>query len=1181
MSMKKTNLICYLLLLLLRVEYLSSQIKINEFLSSNITQLADEDGDYPDWVEFLNTSAETVYLGNYTFTDDINDTLKWTFPPVSVEPGAYQLVFTSGKNRLHLLNDWYTIIDQGAQFKYIIPDMEMGDEWKKIGFDDQSWLEGISGFGYGDADDATQTGNIMSLYVRKEFTISNYEDLVQMVLHMDYDDGFIAYINGIEVARANLGNPGDPVAYNTPADNNYHEARIYLRYEPDTFRIHEWKNIIQQGINVLCVEVHNYSLSSSDLSCIPILSLGLKTKGEYPVSEKINLPDSCSHTNFRISAGGESIYLFKDKVLVDSVGPTYLTSDISYGRQPDGADNWAYFIAPTPWAPNGENSISTLSTDSVIFSIPGGNKDHEVTLELSIQNNPTGYIYYTTDGSIPSQTSILYNQPIDITTDTVIRARAFVTGRLPAPVITQTYVLEHQHSFPIVCISTNPDNLWDYNTGIYAFGPLAETDIPYYGANFWQDWERPVHFEYYDNNGVKQIDQGAGIKIFGNWTKAFPQKSFALFARKEYGDGAFNYKFFQHRENDKFESLILRNAGNAFYYTHFHDVLNITCMSHIGIEHQDVQPTVVYLNGWYWGILNMREKINEHFLSDNLKVKTEEVHILEKEGEPKYGVNTRYLQLLEFINTNSLQSDANYDKVCKTIDVDNFIKYFLIETYIDNRDWPGNNIKFWNTSSIRSKYRWLLYDTDYSFGLGSNEGYKFNSIAAALSPNGPTWPNPPWSTLLFRKLVANSRFKQKFAQSGCDYLNSYWNTNNYLSKIDSFKTLYMDEMADHCLRWDLDYNNWNYEVNKLKTFASERPAYYWQYLGEAMDFDGNNTITLETFPASGGKIKLNSIVPNSYPFNGFYYNNIAIKLKAIPNPGYKFVRWEGDINSTKPQLEYKINQNYIHNAIFEASTEQNSDIVINEVFYKSSEELKPGDWVELYNNGETTVDLKGWWLSDTQTDSALVIPSSYLLAPDEYLVVCKDVEKFKTTYPWVINVIGEFDFGLSSAGDHIRLYNDENQLIDAVDYYPAGDWPQEANGLGASIELTHPNLLNEDGKNWFASLNGGTPGMQNISIVDIGITNTKNNLNAHLSCSPNPFSRYANINFSIKEAGNYTIDLIGINGYVIKNLNDDFYTQGNYTIKLKDSDIALMTRGVFLIRLLSESGLETIKIIKQ
>ena len=1160
--------------------HLHSQIKINELVSSNSNTLMDEDGDYPDWVEFINTSENTINLATYSFTDDIENPTKWNFPDINIHPDDFLVLFTSGKNRLKQIGSWQTIINKGAHFKYLVPNSEIGNTWKDTGFNDQNWSEGASGFGYGD-DDETIIDPAISLYVRKEFEISNLEEISDIAFHIDYDDGFIAYINGIEIARDKLGTAGSPVSFDTPCDDYSHEALIYQGKQPDSFEIANVSELLKQGTNVLAIEVHNHTATSSDLSCIPFLSLGLKPKGldiptEYFELDKMNL-----HTNFKIKSLGEPVYLFNNLQMVDSVCAKYLPSDMSYGRQPDGSTNWLYFATPTPMASNTSKGYSTLTEDSVFFSMQGGYFSNTISLELYSKNGASNNIFYTTDGSSPDINSTRYQHPIQINTHSVIRARIIDTDKLPGPVTTNTYIFGQQHNLPAVCLSTSPDNLWDYNSGIYADGPNMEPDYPHFGANYWQDWEKPVHFEFYDENGIKQVDQLAGLKIFGNYSRSHPQKSFSLFARNKYGKGAFKYKFFADKENNEFESLVLRNSGSDYYKSHFRDGLLSSLVKEIDLEYQGFQPTVVYLNGEYWGILNLREKVNEHFISDNSYVKTDSLNILEINGLAIQGNNMRYEEMLNFITYNDLNTEDNYKTVSDIIEVDNFINYFLFETFIANGDWPGNNIKYWNTNSIRSKYRWIVFDTDFGFGLFGDELYKYNSIADALASDNPSWPNPPWSTLLFRKLTTNEDFKEKFAQKGCDYLNTYWESSKVIDQVNTIETLIDNEMEYHCERWNLDYNEWHNEVERLRIFADERPFYFRQFLGEAMGFDENYSIEVETFPSESGKVKVNSIYPGEYPFYGSYFENIPVKLKAIPNPGYKFAGWEGDVESSDTEITYPINDNYFHRAIFEPSSEENHKVIINEIFYKSTGNLKPGDWIELYNNGETTVDLKGWTLRDANKDSAYIVPSSYYLAPGDFIVFCKDIQKFKTIYPNIKNVMGNFSFGLNADGDHIRLFNQNNTLIDAVDYYPTGVWPLKSYNQSASIELSHPRLNNEKGENWMSSENGGTPGEHNQWLIDNSIHDIKNKLNASLSCAPNPITNHANITFQIRQTGKYHLDLVNINGAVVHQLSSQQYNIGIHTVYISEDQLASLKNGVYLIRLMGNRGLETIKIIKK
>ncbi|WP_430816473.1 CotH kinase family protein [Carboxylicivirga sp. RSCT41] len=1172
------GLLC-LFLLFMTCNLTQAQVKFNEILSSNIYGLCDEDGDFHDWIEIINASGDSINLGDYFLSDNISDSAKWQFPEMKLASNDYQLVFASGKDRKVMVKGWNTIINKGDEWRYKVPNAAVDDAWKNSDFDDSQWLKGKSGFGYGDDDDETLLQGVMSVFVRRSFHIAKLDEVVQMVLHLDYDDGFVAYINGVEIARDRLGNAGSYVSYNQAADDYNHEAQMYQGLPPNQFEILNWKDFVHEGDNVLAIQVHNHSTSSSDLSCIPYLSVGLKSGDTFNASSDLGLPSSYLHANFKIKADGESLYLFHHKELADSVTSIRLMADISYGRSPQQNDEWLFYAVPTPGGANGDDGAGELFTDSVSFSVPGGIYAMAQQIELLVPGDNTGEIYYTTDGTIPDKESTLYQQALDITDVSVIKARAYIAGHLPGPVTTHSYIIGKVHDMPVVSLSTEPGNLWDYQTGIYEMGPNASSDNPHFGANFWQDWERPVNFEYYDKEGNACINQGAGIKIFGAWSRAHPQKSFALFARKEYGDGSFSYRFFDKRSNDKYEALVLRNSGNAFYGTHLHDAFMTDLMHGSDIEMQAFQPTAVYINGAYWGVMNLREKVNEHFISDNTGADADEVNILEKNGDIVNGNNDDYQDLLTFISSNSLVSDENYQKVASIIDIDNYIEYQLIQTYIDNRDWPGNNIKFWNTNSIRGKYRWILYDTDFGFGLYGNENYKHNSLKDALAPNGPNWPNPPWSTLLFRRLITNRDFKEKMGVKANDLLNTIWKSSHVNQVVDSIKSLYVNEMPGHCQRWGLSYENWSNEVNRLKIFAYNRPNYYLNDIKEVLGYQSNHAIIVDTQDDNMGTVKVNSICPESYPFYGSYFNGSEITLKAMPRPGYKFAGWRGDNTSKSLSVKHLVEDEASIEAMFTKASEDDVQVIINEVFYKSGENIKPSDWVEIYNAGSTAVDLKNWTFSDGKQDSAFVFDNARILYPDEYLVICKNKENFKTTYPCVRNLVGEILFGLSSQGDNLRLYNAQGQLMDAVDYYPNGNWPTEANGMGASIELIQPHENNELAANWKASHDGGTPGERNRNYTDVGLFDRPYALNASLKCVPNPVTKSSVVTFTITDAGSYSWQLYDSRGKVLSQSYRQTYSPGKYSVSIPELTNESLVKGMYFLQLRGADGAESIKLI--
>jgi hypothetical protein len=1172
--------ILFLFSLFLALE-VNSQLFINEFLSSNVNGLLDEDSEYSDWIEIYNAGGTSVNLSGYALSDVFTQPSKWIFPGISVPSHGYLLVFASGKDRYDLPLVYQTITDMGDEWRYLVPGSDLGTSWLHAGFDDSAWSIGYSGFGYSDDDDSTVLPSTISVFLRKEFTISDLGSIQRIVFSIDYDDAFVAYINGKEIARANIGIAGQPVAFDQAAAVG-HEAVMYTGGMPENYLINVPSDFLVEGANILAVQGHNSGISSTDMTVIPFLTIGRLGTGVSDVSPYLALPTGKElHTNFKINSSGEGFYLFNSVGnLVDSAGAVYLMNDVSYGRKPNGSSTWLYFGEPTPGSSNSTSGVEEVIGHNVTFAPTGGKHLGGVTISLSTVNSSDS-IYYTTDGSIPDETDTRYTGPFYMGSSRVIRARVIKYNTLPGPVASNTYVISLNHDIPIIGLSTEPANLWDETTGIYAYGPNPG-DYPYFGANFWQDWERPVHFEFYDVNGTKRLDQDAGIKIYGAWSRASEQKSFALFARKEYGEGSFEYKFFADKNIDKFESFVLRNSGNDNMGLQFQDCFLTGLVREMNVDRQAFQPAAIYLNGEYWGLLNIREKINEHFLAENHHVNPDSVNLLEFGGDVILGTNERYLALIDYLNTHSnLQDNSEYEWVSNQMDIDNYIQYQLTQIYINNRDWPGNNIKFWNTTSLDSKWRWILFDTDFGFGIWDVNDYMLNTLGFALYPNGNDWPNPAWSTLLFRRMVTNLDFRFNFITQYCDRLNLDFHPDRINADLDSLKDLYNWEIVYHFNRWWGTYQEWLARISDRKIFGQNRPEYCRQHLQYEFGLGNEMEITLDVSDEEAGYIRLNTIEPKVYPFTGIYFEDIPIKMTAVPKPGYKFVKWEGTLNSPEVTITYDMLAEGSFRAVFASASSADISIVVNEINYNSAPERDTKDWIEIMNNGNTSVDLNGWLLSDSGPDSGYFFPSGNVLSPGEYLVVCRDLQDFKDFNPSVSNAIGDLPFGLSSSGDMIRLYDAESDLADAVDYYPFNPWPENANGTGASIELINPSLDNTKGENWQAIGIGGTPGKPNFGYLDVPAISLPNPITSAFECFPNPFRDYTTIQFTVVLEGNYKLEVLDMSGRIVEVLSDSYLTEGTYWI-----DWSRTTRsgedlngGVYTIRLSKNSDVETIKVI--
>jgi len=262
------------------------------------------------------------------------------------------------------------------------------------------------------------------------------------------------------------------------------------------------------------------------------------------------------HTNFKIKSDGETLLLSDSTgFVIDQVMTIKTLSDQSWGRQPDGSTEWFYFNQPTPGTSNTTIGYSAYSSP-VEFSFAAGFYQSTISVDITCAS-ANAEIRYTTNCSEPDQNSILYSEPVTINRTTVIRARSFETGLLPGKVLTHTYFLNEDITLPVISLSTNPEHLFDSQTGIY--------------ENFWEEWERPVHFEFFETKGAQKVNVDAGIMIGSGATRARPQKTFHIYFRSRYGTSKINYQIFPDLPIFEFTTLFLRNSGNDWDQTHFRD----------------------------------------------------------------------------------------------------------------------------------------------------------------------------------------------------------------------------------------------------------------------------------------------------------------------------------------------------------------------------------------------------------------------------------------------------------------------------------------------------------------------------------------------------------------------------------------------------------------------------------
>jgi hypothetical protein len=754
-----------------------------------------------------------------------------------------------------------------------------------------------------------------------------------------------------------------------------------------------------------------------------------------------------------------------------------------------------------------------------------------------------------------------------------VRSRVIRNGFIPGKVSTNSYLINSEHKLPIVFVNTDPYNLWDESYGIYATGKNATSEFPYFGANFWEDWERPANIAIYEIDGRLAFQLDAGIKIFGNWSRGQPQKSLSIHTRKSYGTDGIHYKIFDDRGIDDFKTIILRNSGNDFNNTMLRDAFCNQVVSTLELDQQAYKPSVVYLNGEYWGIMNIREKVNEEFIASHYGIQEENIDILEGNSSVVRGSPEHYLSLLEYLNTHNLTSDSYYDYVKTQVDVDNFIKYLVAEIFIDNRDWPGNNIKFWRERMPYGKWRWIMFDSDFGFNTWADDNQSYNTLEFALEANGPSWPNPPWATFLFRKLMENTSFKHDFINCFADNLNTIFIPAVMQTHLDEMVRKIESEIPDHLNRWSGNTWYWNNRISAMRSFIDERQGYMRNHIRNQFGISG--LYPLNVGVEGKGRILLNTITLDEFPWDGLYFNDIPIQLKAIPDPGYKFVEWKGIEITSRERLTLNTNTASEVMAVFEQVDIDNNQVIINEINYNSSELFDAGDWIELYNVGDFDVNLSDWVIRDGNDEHSFIIPQGTIIESRSYLVICRERIKFLSHFPLTMIVDDELNFGLSSNGDCVRLYSNQDIQMDEVCFESDYPWPPEANGFGPSLSLVDALSNNQHPANWKASLNYGTPGAKNDVIT--GLISDEDLEVAHVvNVYPNPIENPITIEIQSPSNDFVKISLVDLAGRKMNLVQNQKINRGKNKILI---ELGKEKTGLYILLLESNSFNYQVKIL--
>jgi len=1058
---------------------MNSQIVINEGTNKNATLLYDEDGDNPSWIELYNTGAAGVTLNNYGVSDDSSDLFKWEFPDIILEAGQFLIVFTSGKDRKpdNTIHHWEQPVNDVSVWKYLVPDDDTPADWIVSGFDDSGWENSQVSVGYGDDDDTTVVPDgTLSIYLRHEFNIDDTSQIGNAMLSMDYDDGFIAYLNGNVIALNGFA-VGSPAYDELSAVD--HEAAMYYGAAPENFIFEEtlFKSWLVEGTNVFAVEVHNVSEGSSDLTARPFLSIGIKVEEILwtdilpPWFPTFTLSQNL-HTNFKINAEGESIYLtntlgFTEDTLFIAVGE----ADHSIGCISDGADISAIFPIPTPGYSNSGMYYTGYADGLANFSLDAGFYSGEQTVEIIIPAG--GEIHYTLNGEVPTLADPLYTIPITIDNTTVIKARNFDPDGilLPGKTATNTFFIDENITVPVVSITTNNNNLYG-DQGIF--------------DNWWTDWKKASYIEYFDSLQYNAFEQNVAIKVDGGagGSRSLPQHSMRVeLDNPAYGDGTLNYPLFKRRwAVDEYETFYLRNGSNMSNVLPYKDAFMVRSTEGTYNEHMAYDPIVVFLNGEYFGYYELRTKLDEGHFNHALGIEKDSLDLLTLSYwyglilRTLSGSDTDFVQMRDYLGSYPTPEDPEFYLIADSIlDLKNFTDYIAAETWMANYDWPYNNIKAWRDRGGDNKWKYALIDVELGLGMGAWSDATSDLIGGLFGTQLYIEP--------LAKLLQNPIYHDYFVNRYADLMNSTFLPERTLPMEDSMYLEVIPELPRQLLLWGYgplgeQLATFNEYRDALRSDFEVRSGYVRNQIKSAFALDGKVDITLDCSPPGAGRIKISTLTIFDMPWTGIYFDGVPVQLTAEPNTGYTFSHW-GD----SPFITDTLLNNFLSNisvdetftAYFDGAPAP-EEIVVSEVNYNSEETVNAGNWIELWNHGISDVNISGWKIKDANPLHIYLIPDGTMINADERLVLAVDLPLFEIQHPEVINVLGPLGFGLDNTAETIQVYDIQNALKLEFSYLDDAPWPGGADGQGRTMELVDPTEDLNYPDNWFDGCIGGSPG---------------------------------------------------------------------------------------------------------
>jgi len=1110
-------------------------------MAANNTTLFNSFGRADDWIEMHNNTAAAVDLSGWHLTDNANNLSKWTFPHVAMPPGSYLLVWASDENTVtngethtsfklgaegeylalvrpdgeieHAYAPQFpeqrsdisygvdllstgadlTIVSSQAGCRILVPSSDIGLTWRNRIYDDSSWLAGGTGVGYEasgtDYDENINTDvqaamfNLMpSVYVRIPFQVDDPAQFAELKLHVLFEDGFVAYLNGVEIARSNA--PPLPAWNATATAARSQSAALITTTFP---LLEDPATLLVSGTNVLAIHAMNQSTAAPTFLIQPRLEATLEN------------------------------------------GVTLLQA--------------RYYAQPTPGQPNSGGFLGLVAAPE--FSVPRGFYSSPFAVTIT-SPTAGATIRYTLDSSTPTAVhGTLYTGPIPVNNTTTLRAVAYRTGWKSSDAVTHTYIFAENvlsqpanpsgwpsrwtgtvtfdayinwsdyemdpqiigapnhlaqavrvalTNIPTLSLVTDLNYLFDPNTGIYT-NPREE------GIG----WERPVSAEWIHPDGTEGFQINCGIRVQGGGSRgpsSTPKHSLRLVFKGSYGPTKLNYPLFAGSAIASFDTIHLRAVYNNAW-TKAESDQRARAQYNQDQFARDLQlaasqPGVhgnvchLYINGLYWGLYHPGERPDASWAAAHLGGEKEEWDALNA-GDPVDGNNVAWNEMWTRANQD-LSLWQNYTNLTALCDVTSLSDYLIIMHYVDIRDWDNKNNYAVRRRAPGETFKFIAWDSERA--LESPTGNSALNLNNNLRPSG-----------LFQRIRTNAEFRLHFADRVHKHLfnegimTAARATNLWRQRSDVIDSVIAAESA----RWG-DFRQERNQTTEIYTPA----GHYFPY---------QNTLLTNFFPGRTAFLLNEYITRGLYPtlaaplfsqHGGVFSNAITLSLSGPATiyyttdgsdprqPGTGAILgplYTGPITlsrSTRVKARSFDGSNW--SALLEADfyDAAPSPLRISELMHaprtpagaELGVSLDPESFafVELQNSGPEPVGLVGIsFLEGIRFDFATA--ATLTIAPGDYVVLVKNATAFAARYPTVptAKILGEYQGDLARNGESLKLKAEGVGTVVSFEYRGGRGWPLPAESAGHSLvplllENQSGNQLSHGG-NWKASVNvDGSPG---------------------------------------------------------------------------------------------------------